>query len=156
MDVSLNLAPVFSYTNAVLGPVALGLGAWIIKSASSYLKLKNGSAAADDLDQALQHGENLIVDWFLSMESHNRTIRVPDDVLAQTAQKVLVLAPAAISHLGATPATLAPILQARFTQWLHWQKVSNGAAQLIVSNPNANDQPLPPIPPARSSTTGAA
>lgn len=77
---------------------------------SARLKIQSGSAAADDLDQALEHGANLLLNFLGSFAAHNEAVALPAGVVAQAIQLVLKLAPAAIGSLGISEAEVTQML----------------------------------------------
>jgi hypothetical protein len=140
--VDLSLAPIFSFIDHAAGPAAAGFGAWIIVKANTFLGLQSKSLAQDNLDQALYHGEALMVNAWKSLESHNATVKVPDNTVTEIASKVIALAPGAETLLGATPDSLAPILESKLAQWLHWQAQTQ--APTVAPAPAA--EPAAPAP----------
>jgi hypothetical protein len=156
MSVNVNLANVWSFINTAVAPAAVLVSGWAISEASKFLKIKAGSQAQDDLDQAISHGEALLVDWYKSAENHNKSVVVPDDKLGEIANRVLDLAPAAENILGVTPEDLAPLLQAKLTGWLHWHTMlpASGIAPAFAPAPEpaatVQAAPTPSAPAAAS------
>lgn len=157
MSVTLNLVPVFNALNEAVAPLGVVLGGWLITEACGYLKIKQGSTAQSDLSAALWHGEVLLTHWFASFEDHNKSLTVPDDVLEDVATQVLALAPGAAKHLKATPESIAPLLQARFTQTQNFRPTLGSTGEMTPGatvtnyhfcgqNSGAADQPSSPAP----------
>jgi hypothetical protein len=94
---------------AVAAGVPVGLS-WL----HARLKLQGGSQAADDLDQALEHGVALVMDTLSSVAQHNEAVTVPVGAFSTAAAMVAKLAPAAISYLGITPAEIQSLISAKF------------------------------------------
>jgi hypothetical protein len=85
----------------------------LISLANKHLKLTAGSQAANDLDQALEHGAALVLDFLKSLAAHNQALTLPSGALASAAALVAKLAPAAIAELGITPDEIASLITAR-------------------------------------------
>ena len=147
MLASLDLTNLWSFINTAAAPAGVIVFGWAVSEVRTFLRVKSGSQAQDDLDQAMQHGENLLVDWFKSVESHNGHVVVPSGTLFDVANKVLDLAPAAESLLGITPEAVGALLQARFTSWLHWQPTTVLTPGVSVTN-ISNAAPPDPEPTA--------
>jgi hypothetical protein len=97
-----------------------GLFGFITKAGNAFLVQHKLSAAQDDFDQAMVHGDALILAWWKSLEAHNSIVTIPEGILSDVASKVLALAPAAEAVLKLTPDTIGSILQANLTKYLHW------------------------------------
>lgn len=82
------------------------------------LKIQAGSAAADDLDQALEHGVNLALTALGSFAAHNSAVTLPAGPVANAVQLVLKLAPAAVSSLGINEAEVTQMLIGRIGKLL--------------------------------------
>lgn len=150
-----NLANAWSFINTAVAPGAVIVVGWGVSEISKFLKIKAGSQAQTDLNQALSHGEALLIDWYKSLEDHNKTVVVPNDKLAEIANRVLDLAPAAEKLLGMTPEDLAPLLQAKLSVWLHWSTPHRQTFSAEVTPaepaPMAPAQVVPPTAPAAAS-----
>jgi hypothetical protein len=130
-----------------IGTVAAAPAAYLanyaIYKAGRLLKLKGNSQVQDDLDQALEHGFNLAVDWFKSVEAHNGYVQIPNSKLADIAATVLKMAPAAEATLGVTPTEIGTMVQGKLSTWLHWSMKPDTPSTVVNVAP-----PATPVEPA--------
>ncbi|HVE20666.1 MAG TPA: hypothetical protein VNC39_01705 [Acidocella sp.] len=103
----------------------------------SRLSIQSGSAAADDLDQALVHGEAFLMNGLKALAASTSTVTIAAGPLANAVSLVQKLAPAAEDALGVTPADIEAMLLAR------------------IGVPAATIPAAQPTPPAASPATPA-
>jgi hypothetical protein len=119
---SQNIGFVWEYITPTVIAIVTTLGGWLIGEGISLLKLKKGSAAADDFDQAMQHAEALAIDWFKSEANTHQTVNIPDAKMAAIVATVRTLAPAAEWVLKIGPDQIASLVQAGLNRWLHYDR----------------------------------
>ncbi len=110
---SADLSQVWLVIISVATPVLAFFASTLAKTIGAHLKIKSGSAAQDDLDQALEHGVNLVLDALGSVAAHNEKVKLPAGALSTAAQMVLKLAPAAASYLGVTEQDVVSMITGR-------------------------------------------
>ena len=98
---------------SIATPVLAFFASSLAKTIGAHLKIKSGSAAQDDLDQALEHGVNLVLDALGSVAAHNEKVTRPAGALSTAAQMVLKLAPAAAGYLGVTEQDVVSMITGR-------------------------------------------
>lgn len=146
---NLDLTPVWQLLDPAIAAVAVIIGGKMVSVISTFLHIKNNSVAQDDLDQALEHGGALAIDWYKSLESHNGHVEIPANKLDQIVAHVLSLAPTAETVLGVTPDTVAALVQSKLTTWMHWSGITQSAPQALPAEP-AMPQPTAPVTQAAS------
>ncbi|MDE2342904.1 MAG: hypothetical protein KGL63_05845 [Betaproteobacteria bacterium] len=114
----ISLADIWTSAIAVTGAVLAYAVPAVSNALSARLKLQAGSAAADDLDQALQHGEGLLLDAMQIWSTHNQSVAIKSGPLANAVSLVLKLAPSAASILGITDEEVEQILISRVSKIL--------------------------------------
>jgi hypothetical protein len=108
-----DLSTVWPLVLSASAAVLTTFGSKALLAIEARLKIQNGSAAADDLDQAMAHGEVLLMDGMKSLAAHNANVTVSAVPLANAVALVQKLAPAAETALGITPQEIESILLAR-------------------------------------------
>jgi hypothetical protein len=111
---NIDLSAVWQIVGALAAATATAGVPVLIAVLNKHLGVKAGSQAADDLDQALEHGVALVLDTVSSIAAHNETVTVPVGAFGSAAALVAKLAPAAVSYLGITPAEIESLISAKF------------------------------------------
>lgn len=134
-----NLAPFWRIVDPFAVALASLIGASALSRLCQLLKVSSNSKLRADFAAAIGSGVNLAVDWFRSVEAHNSSVRIPSDIMSNIVSTVIELLPEIETKLKISPDTVSSMIQAGFTQWLHWNTPQQlqGIATL---------QPLTPAP----------
>jgi hypothetical protein len=109
----LDLAPLWNWALSFAIAALAFYGRRALIAIESRLNIQSGSAAADDLDQALVHGEAFLLNGLKALAASTSTVTISAGPLANAVALVQKLAPAAEAALGVTPADIENILLAR-------------------------------------------
>lgn len=113
-----DLTTVWAIVIAVATPVLTFATSAVAHAVAARLHIQSGSAAADDLDQALEHGVNLVLAALGSVAVHNGSVTLPQGPMANAVVLILKLAPAAVKSLGITADEVTQLLDAKVSRLL--------------------------------------
>ncbi|GEM_PF-3369533 len=105
-----DLSTVWAIIIAIVTPVLTFAASALAHAVAARLHIQSGSAAADDLDQALEHGVNLVIAALGSLATHNVGVNLPAGPVGNAVALVLKLAPAAVKSLGITESEVTQLL----------------------------------------------
>ncbi len=111
----IDLSTVWAIIIAIVTPVLTFSASALARAVAARLHIQSGSAAADDLDQALEHGVNLVIAALGSLATHNVGVTLPPGPVANAVVLVLKLAPAAVQSLGVTEGEVTQLLTAKIS-----------------------------------------
>ncbi|HTJ89049.1 MAG TPA: hypothetical protein VL356_02565 [Acidocella sp.] len=134
---TVDLTPIWSWALSLAIAVSAFYGRRALIAIEGRLRIQSGSAAADDLDQALVHGEAFLIAGLKALAASTSTVTIAAGPLANAVALVRKLAPAAEVALGVTPADIEAILLARI-----------GVPAQVVPKPDPAPDPTPAINPA--------
>ena len=109
----LDLTPLWNWVLSFAIAALAYYGRRALIAVESRLNIQSGSAAADDLDQALVHGEAFLLNGLKALAESTSTVTISAGPLANAVALVQKLAPAAEAALGIMPADIENILLAR-------------------------------------------
>jgi hypothetical protein len=113
---NVDLSTVWHVVAIIVGAVMSYAIPVITTKAVAFLHLKAGSQAADDIDQALEHALGLVIDGVNVLAANYSTVAIKNQVLAQAADMVIKLAPAAADHLNLTTADVITLITAKLAK----------------------------------------